>query len=311
MRGNGWIFLGVVLAMSFYQLIFRYEESSISPTAHYTSYIWVKHNLSPIHLRTPTGILLFYILEPLMMISRTMNGPTIENMLMARHQMIDTKLCDLIEKGMVTQVIEIASGLSGRGKRIVEKYDNVTYYETDFEKMIFLKQKLISSSRNDLNPNHKFFTLNALKDSEVDSLKKLFDNHLQVDQGIVVITEGLLPYFTQEETLRFWSLLSTELSRSFLGVYLSDFHLKEDLQDDQFSQSFIRLLSFFVQKRVSSYELSKQQLFQTFHDLTGVTQITLSSTIEYSEKFPEIMGAKGSDRVRLLAVEYQRSALRI
>jgi hypothetical protein len=89
-------------------------------------------------------------------------------------------------------------------------------------------------------------------------------------------------------------------------VYLSDFHLKEDLQGDQFSQSFIQLLSLFVRKKVSSYELSKQQLFHIFHELAGVTQITLSSPVEYSQKFPTTMGAKGSDRVRLLMVRYQK-----
>jgi O-methyltransferase involved in polyketide biosynthesis len=311
MRGFVWLtFLGALLGIFIFQFIFGFEESSISPTAHYTSYIWVKHELSPSQFITPTGILLFFILEPLMMISRLVNGPTVENMLVARHKMIDLKLEELIEKGQVTQIIEIASGLSGRGTRFVKKYgNNITYFETDFVKMVSLKQKLLAEQAIPIPTNHKFIPLNALKSSGPDTLESLFHHHIQSYRGVVVVTEGLLPYFTQQETHRFWSLLSKELSVVAFGVYISDLYLKEDIRNDFFSQTFLNLLSLFVQKKVTSYELSRRDVVDSFAQLEGPTQILVLPSSRYSDRFPEVMKAKGAEKVRLLDVRYQQSLL--
>lgn len=303
----GWIALvGILIGIAIFQLIFGYEESSISPTAHYTSYIWVKHELSPTQFLTPTGYLLFYILEPLMMISRLVNGPTVENMLMARHKMIDLTLEGLIDDGYVTQIIEIASGLSGRGNRFTKKYgSNITYFETDFEKMVLLKQKLLTSEG--IPTNHKFIPLNALKSSGSDSLNNLFQNHIQSDQGVAVVTEGLLPYFTQAETHLFWSHLSKELSVVTFGVYLSDLYLKEDISSDFFSEFFQKLLSLFVQKKVASYELSRGGVIDSFTQLESPGQVLVFPPSDFAGVYPEIMKAKGAEKVRLLDVRYQQS----
>jgi hypothetical protein len=307
----GWFALIIILLGIFiFQFIFGFEESSISPTAHYTSYVWVKHGLLPTQFITPTGIILFWVLEPLMMISRLINGPTVENMLIARHKMIDQRLAELIENGEVTQIIEIASGLSGRGNRFIKTYgSNITYIETDFEKMVILKQKLFAADK-DIPINHKLIPLNALKSSGPNTLATLFHHQIQSYKGVVVITEGLLPYFTEPETFLFWSLLSKELSVVAFGVYLSDLYLKENIQSDLFSQFFLKLLSLFVRKKVTSYELSRRDVVAAFTQFEGPTQILVLPPSVFAKTYPEVMKAKGAEKVRLLDVRYQQSILK-
>ena len=63
--------------------------ADISPTAHYTSYVWVRNGLSDPRLQTWQGSCLFYLLEPMMALSRFSGGTTVEQMLLARHRVLD------------------------------------------------------------------------------------------------------------------------------------------------------------------------------------------------------------------------------
>lgn len=99
------------------------DSSRISPTAHYTGYVWVRNTLSPPALRTPQGAVLFTALQPAMRVaSRFTGGLTLEQMLLQRHQIIDRVLDDAIARGRVTQVLEIAGGMSGRGLRFTRRH---------------------------------------------------------------------------------------------------------------------------------------------------------------------------------------------
>lgn len=278
--------IGILLGIGIYQIFFIHKQSRVSPTAHYTSYIWVKHGLSPLEFQTTTGALLYWIFEPIMLLSRLMNGSTIEEMILARHQMIDSRLQEWIESGKVSQIVEIASGLSGRGYRISSRYSNVSYIETDFSDMVLLKQQLVLKTGGQSSENHHFIPLNVLLSDGPESLSHVLSNELQINQGTVVITEGLLSYLSHSQLTDFWLRLATELKKYPLGVYLSEIRLGCD-NNDAYSERMNRIISRFVGSSVVIHYFSQDELksdltqlgFQMaktykIHDINETTSLT-------------------------------------
>jgi hypothetical protein len=102
----------------------------VGPTAHYTSYVWVRNGLSHPGLATTEGRVMFESLQPAMLASRAVGGPTLEAYLLARHEAIDALLERAIEDAGVSQVIEVACGLSPRGWRFADRYgERLRYVE--------------------------------------------------------------------------------------------------------------------------------------------------------------------------------------
>src|SRR3989440_11894372 len=95
------------------------SSDAISPTAHYTAYVWARNGLSHPALSTAEGRVLFESLRPLMIATGALRGVSLEAYLLARHRAIDALLERAIERGDVSQVIEVACGLSPRGWRFV------------------------------------------------------------------------------------------------------------------------------------------------------------------------------------------------
>ncbi len=67
-------------------------SETISPTAHYTGYVWARNGLSHPELATTEGRILFESLRPIMIVSRAVGGPSLEPYLLARHRAIDALL---------------------------------------------------------------------------------------------------------------------------------------------------------------------------------------------------------------------------
>ena len=111
-------------------------SETISPTAHYTGYVWARNGLSHPELATTEGRILFESLRPMMLVSAAVGGSSLEPYLLARHRAIDALLERAIEEHGVTQVVEVASGLSPRGWRFTTRYgDRLTYVEADLPEM--------------------------------------------------------------------------------------------------------------------------------------------------------------------------------
>lgn len=223
------------------------DETAISPTAHYTGYVWVKNGLSDPRLLTPKGKFLFHVLEPLMALSRLRNGPTAEEFLLARHQLIDYQLEQLVDNDKVTQIIELGAGLSPRGLRFRKKYgDKLIYIEADLPEMSRLKQNLIRSS---LDPvHHSVMVTNVLLDKGPGSLQSVVST-LNKEAGTVIITEGLLNYFDEVTVKKIWRIISDNLSSFSYGAYVSDIHLDQH-GDMIIIRLFQWLISAFVRGRV-------------------------------------------------------------
>lgn len=199
-------------------------SDTISPTAHYTGYVWARNGLSHSALTTTEGRLLFSSLEPVMLASRMVGGPSLEHYLLARHRAIDARLEAAIESHQVTQVIEVAAGLSPRGWRFAERYgDQLTYIEADLPAMAARKRRALERMGS-LGEHHQVRDVDALRDEGPLSLSTLADE-LDPAAGLAIITEGLLGYVSAADLEALWRRFATVLGGFAAGRYLSDLHL--------------------------------------------------------------------------------------
>jgi O-methyltransferase involved in polyketide biosynthesis len=203
-------------------------SESISPTAHYTGYVWSRNGLSHPALRTTEGRLLYDSVWPLNTVTSWILGVSLERYLLARHRAIDAALARAIDSGRVSQVIEVAAGLSARGWRFTNRYrDRITYVETDLPGMATRKRDALDEIGS-LGDNHLVVELDALAERGPLSIF-LVARGLDPEEGTAIITEGLLSYLDTGAVVAIWERFAEVLHFFPHGLYLSDLHLR-DLQ---------------------------------------------------------------------------------
>lgn len=270
------------------------ESAKISPTAHYTGYIWYKNGLSDERFKTTQGLILYKLLQPLMGLSALRKGPVLEHFLMARHQLIDMHLEQAINSGKITQIIEIAAGLSPRGSRFAKKYGSkITYIEADLENMTNRKKQIIGNS---INQHHQVITIDALADSGADSLSELVKK-LDKTQGLAIVTEGLVNYFNENNVRGIWKRFSAALSQFPYGLYLSDIHLQKQNKTKS-ANAFSKLLSTFVRGGVYLHFESSLEAENALKD-SGFKTAKLHKPSDWKEKLPAC-SKSGANLVRVI-----------
>ena len=236
------------------------SSAAISPTAHYTGYTWYEHGLSHPALVTPQGRLMHGALKPLHMLANMAGAPTLQAFLLARHRMIDMALTHAIEEGRVSQVIEVAAGLSPRGWRFKQRHgDRLRYIEADLPDMAQRKSQLLTQAGL-LTPGHEVVPLDALADEGALSLSALART-LDPAQGTAIITEGLVNYFDTPTVMGMWGRFAKVLGGFPHGLYLSDIHLIQGNQHAGIT-GFKALLSTFVKGRVHLHFDTEDQAIQ-------------------------------------------------
>jgi O-methyltransferase involved in polyketide biosynthesis len=219
----------------------------IGPTAHYTGYVWARHGLSHPDLATTEGRVLFDALQPAMLLSSAIGGPVLEAYLLARHRAIDALLERAIEDGAVSQVIEVAAGLSPRGWRFANRYgERLRYIEADLPEMAARKRGALERIGS-LSDHHQVRALDALKDEGPESLAAA-TAELDDQRGLAIITEGLLGYLPTHAVNGIWRRFARALKGFPTGRYISDLHLGGAVTPPV--QGFRLLLSAFVRGRV-------------------------------------------------------------
>jgi O-methyltransferase involved in polyketide biosynthesis len=215
----------------------------ISPTAHYTGYVWARNGLAPPELATVEGRLLYESLRATMALSAALGGNAIEPYLLARHRALDLLLSASIDSGQVSQVIEVACGLSPRGWRFHGEYgDRLDYVEADLPGMAVRKRAALARTGS-LDAHHRVVAVDALRPAGPGSLAELAAT-LDPGRGTAIITEGLTGYLDRASLTAMWRGFARTLSVFPSGSYLSDLHLGEG-QDLQI-RAFRLLLSVFV-----------------------------------------------------------------
>jgi O-methyltransferase involved in polyketide biosynthesis len=197
----------------------------VSPTAHYTGYVWARNGLSHPELATREGRILFDSLQPVMLGSQAIGGATLESYLLARHQAIDALLERAIEAGEVSQVIEVAAGLSPRGWRFTRRYgDRLVYVEADLPGMASRKQAALERIGS-LGERHRVRALDVLRDDDAPGSLAVVAGELDQRQGLAIVTEGLLGYLPTDAVAGIWRRFASTLSEFAGGRYISDLHL--------------------------------------------------------------------------------------
>ncbi|HEX5592273.1 MAG TPA: class I SAM-dependent methyltransferase [Solirubrobacterales bacterium] len=228
------------------------EEASaaISPTAHYTGETWVRNGLSHPELATWQGRLFHGTLALPNAASRLLGGPSLDGMLLARHRIIDALLDEAIQGG-VSQVIEIACGMSPRGWRFSERYGkDLVYVEADLPAMARRKREALEQMGS-LDEHHRVVDLDALRDGGPNSLEALVES-MDPTAGLAIITEGLLVYLDDATTVALWARLARALRPFAPNVYLSDFRITRPDRGVS-ERAFEVLLGAFVRGKVHPY----------------------------------------------------------
>ena len=142
------------------------SSARISPTAHYTGYVWARNGLSHPALQTRQGRLMYEAGLPLFTLIQLLGGASLESYLLARHRAIDALLERAIEEHGVTQVIEVACGLSPRGWRFTQRFgERLTYVEADLPEMAARKRDALRRIGS-LGEHHRVEEVDALEDGD-------------------------------------------------------------------------------------------------------------------------------------------------
>ena len=154
-------------------------------------------------------------------------GTNIRQSLLQRHFLIDHLIENAIRDEGVTQVLEIACGLSPRGWRFTSRFPQLKYVEADLPDMALDKAALLQK-QGSLSDRHKVVTCNILVDGP-DSLENVIAREFDTTKPLLVVTEGLVNYFDLETISGFWARLQTQLEKFPAGIYLTDnYPLLED-----------------------------------------------------------------------------------
>jgi O-methyltransferase involved in polyketide biosynthesis len=226
----------------------RPHPETISPTAHYTGYVWFVHGQSHEAFATRTGRLMYHSLRGANVVAQTVGLPSLEGMLLARHRLIDLRLSQAIEAGEIGQVIEVAAGLSPRGWRFGNRYgDRLVYLEADLPGMIAHKRRILAELGGE-TPSHRTVEIDALAASGPTSIDAICAS-LDPAVGTAIITEGLVNYFDKPTVLGMWRRFASGLRQFPRSLYLSDVILK-DGNRGPIVTGFSWVLSAFVRGKV-------------------------------------------------------------
>ena len=270
-------------------------SSAISPTAHYTGYVWARHGLGDPDLATPAGRALFTVGQGLMAPLDLLGGPTLEHFLLARHRIIDHLLEEAISSGEIGQVVELAAGFSPRGLELTRRHPTLTYVEVDLPDMAARKQAVLRAKGSDPD-RHRATTADVLDDRAFAAVFSGGSSLLDPARGTAVVTEGLLNYFPREPVSGLWRRTARELRRFPTGRYLSDLHLVS--RTGRVDRVFAAGLGAFVRGGVHLHFADAPDAIASLR-AAGFDEARLHAPHEFADALPDMRGA-GADRVRVV-----------
>ncbi|MGI9021296.1 MAG: class I SAM-dependent methyltransferase [Solirubrobacterales bacterium] len=270
-------------------------SDSISPTAHYTAAVWSRNGLSPPELATGFGRISFNSARPLMAASHALGGPTLEEFLLARHRLIDHLLERAIQDGRVSQVLEIACGMSPRGWRFARDHGNaIDYVEADLPAMASRKREALERA-DSLGAHHRVVEIDALAASGAHAVGAIAGG-LDRSRGLAVITEGLISYLDRDGVLGLWSRIAATLAGFADGFYLSDIHLGGE-NPGPAAAAFKRALGVFVRGTVELHFDTAEETRAALLEC-GFASAELHRPLDFSGDI-EVSG-RGAELVRVI-----------
>jgi len=206
-----------------YRMANKADSSGISFTALYTGAVWHRYGLSDEVLATNQGRWLYHLMTPFEASSKALIGGNIRTFLLQRHLIIDHLIEQALDRG-VTQVLEIACGMSPRGIRLRDKHPQLHMVEADLPDMATRKAaRLLVSGR--LGDNHQVMPIDILTESGEQSLEAVLTRAFDNNDPVIVVTEGLTSYFSLPVISEFWKRLAALMQLRPGSVYLSESYL--------------------------------------------------------------------------------------
>lgn len=201
------------------------DSSGISFTAFYTGEVWRRHGLSVPFLASREGRMLWLAGRPVEWAGKALLGGNNETLLLQRHLIIDRLLEKAVLEEDVTQIVEIACGLSPRGTLMSRRFarHGIHYIEADLPEMAARKRRLLQKA-GELNALHRVIDINILERNTPEALENFFARELDSSRKTLVITEGLINYFDYPTIHGFWTRLATCLQAFPAGIYVSDLY---------------------------------------------------------------------------------------
>lgn len=184
------------------------------------------------------------------------------------------------------QIVEFAAGISPRGLQWSSTCPGTIYIESDLPQLMIRKSKLIRNSlvakENELKGVLHCCAVDVLDEASVMQCLRSLDS----SQPLVMVTEGLLLYFSDEEMSKFLRIMSSALERFKEAVWVSDIVTKENLMelfgsDPQVAQSVKHVFS------LTGREVAQANPFEHYvdakkkfaeYDLAVDREISLAST---------------------------------
>ncbi|MCY1536112.1 hypothetical protein D9M68_715550 [compost metagenome] len=119
-------------------------------------------------------------------------------------------------------MVEIACGLSPRGRRFRKRYPELRYLEADLPAMA-ARKRLLLHGEGWLDARHQVRSVDILAEQGGNRLSALFAE-LDSSEPVLVITEGLVNYFELPLIESFWTRLAHELERFPQATYLTELY---------------------------------------------------------------------------------------
>lgn len=271
--------------------LLRRGPQAISPTAHYTGYVWAHHGLGDKALATREGWVTYHAGQAAMLPVDLLGGPTLEHFLLARHRVMDHLLTEAVKSGQVGQVVELAAGMSRRGLTYTREYADLTYVEVDLPAMADRKAGALARLGS-LGPRHRVERADVFAG---DGLARVFAG-LDAGVGTAVITEGLLNYFPTPAVQDLWTRVADGLGRFPTGLYLSDLHVQAG--HGVAERAFAAALSVAVRGRVHLHFDGVRAAEQALRD-AGFDTGTLHAPAAYADRLPGMLAA-GAGKVHVV-----------
>lgn len=260
------------------------DSSSISFTALYTGHVWYANDMSESFLTTPASHALYWAMQPLEFAAHKLVGVNIRETLLQRHQILDHRLEHLIRDNGVSQVLEIACGLSPRGTQFARRYPQVRYVEADLPGMAARKRDLLQKNRQ-LSDKHTVIECNFFEKQSPASLESILRDRFDASQPLVIVTEGLVNYFELPTISAVWAKIA-KLTRAFPAAwYLTDLYPEVHGRAAPWVNLGARLLGQVTKADVNLHFESDDAIEEGFR-MCGFSEVVAHQPEQFYDKLP-------------------------
>lgn len=278
------------------------DTASISFTGLYTGEVWYRNGLSPRFLSTHAGAGLYHAMTPLESASRWLGGNSLRVVLVQRHLLLDHLLDRLVRDAGVSQVLEIASGMSPRGCRFRKRFPELTYVETDIPGMAARKQKELEAA-GCLDGHHRVCALDVFQHEGEQALETVVADNFREGEPLVIITEGLTSYFTLADMKPFWERLAAVGNRFPGSRYLMEtYYLPESRLFSNAIRRSAALLGRLSDSEVSFHFRKDRDVQDCFASL-GFGQVRVHDPADYYDSLA-LPRSRGRTLVRIVEASF-------